>query len=138
MSAAAIQLLNHLREGGVENERAVKIAEAFDLRVKEALEDAKAHADRNRAEIEAQAKTQFVAADEYHARDKTLATRADLHENAVALRAESPGCAPRFAPNSADSTCCSSAGLSPCLSPSSAVYRYYRQTLFWGLRRGLG
>ena len=91
MSAAAIQLLNHLREGGVENERAVKIAEAFDLRVKEALEDAKAHADRNRAETEAQAKTQFVAADEYHARDKTLATRADLHENAVALRAEITG-----------------------------------------------
>ena len=106
MSAAAIQPPDQLRESGVENDRAVKIAEAFDLRVKEALEEAKTHsdrnraeaearADRNRAESEAQAKTQFVTADEYHKRDKTLATREDLnaaiaavHTAITALRAE--------------------------------------------------
>ena len=99
MSAAAIQLLDQLRESGVENDRAVKIAEAFDLRVKEAMEEAKAHsdrnraeaearADRNRAESEAQAKTQFVTADEYHKRDRTLATRDDLNTAIAALRAD--------------------------------------------------
>ena len=85
MSAAAIQLLDQLRESGVENDRAVKIAEAFDLRVKEALDEAKAHSDRNRAESEAQAKTQFVTADEYHKRDKTLATRDDLNAAIAAV-----------------------------------------------------
>ena len=51
MGAAAIQPPDQLRESGVENDR---------------------------AESEAQAKTQFVTADEYHKRDKTLATRDDL------------------------------------------------------------
>ena len=88
MSATAIQLLNHLRESGVEDDRAVQIAEAFDLRVKEALEEAKAHADRNRAESEEKAKAQFVTADEYHKRDRTLATRDDLNTEISGVRAE--------------------------------------------------
>ena len=110
MSAAAIQLLDHLRESGVENEQAVKIAEAFDRRVEEAMRDAKSHSDRNRAEAEAhsdrnraeaeaqaeriraeaeeKAKSQFVTAEEYHKRDKTLATRDDLNTAIAALRAD--------------------------------------------------
>ena len=84
MSAIAIQLLDHLRESGVEDDRAVKIAEAFDRQVAEALAEAKAHSDRNRAESEEKAKVQFVSAADYHARDKTLATREDM----AALRAE--------------------------------------------------
>ena len=99
MSAAAIQLLDHLRESGVEDEQAVKIAEAFDKRVEEAMREAKSHSDRNRAESEAQAeriraeaeeraKSQFVTVDEYHKRDRTLATRDDLNTAIAALRAE--------------------------------------------------
>ena len=88
MSAAAIQLLDHLRENGVEDGRAVKIAEAFDKRVDEAMREAKAHADRNRAESEEKAKVQFVTVDEYHKRDRTLATREDLHTEITALRAD--------------------------------------------------
>ena len=110
MSAAAIQLLDHLRESGVENEQAVKIAEAFDKRVEEAMREAKSHSDRNRSEAEAhsdrnraeseaqaeriraeaeeKAKSQFVTADEYHKRDRTLATRDDLNTAIAALRAE--------------------------------------------------
>ena len=68
MSAAAIQPPDQLRESVVENDR---------------------------AESEARAKTQFVTADEYHKRDKTLATREDLnaaiaavHTAITALRAE--------------------------------------------------
>ena len=80
MSAAAIHLLDHLRENGVEDDRAVKIAEAFDRRVDEVLAESKAHSDRNRAESEEKAKTQFVPAADYHARDKTLATREDVGE----------------------------------------------------------
>ena len=91
MSAAAIQLLDQLRESGVENDRAVKIAEAFDLRVKEALEEAKTHSDRNRAEAEARAKAQFVSADEYHKRDRTLATRDDLNAAISEVRKEIRG-----------------------------------------------
>ena len=99
MSAAAIQLLDHLRESGMEDEQAVKIAEAFDKRVEEATRDAKSHSDRNRAESEAQAeriraeaeekaKSQFVSVEEYHKRDRTLATRDDLNAAIAALRAE--------------------------------------------------
>ena len=80
MSAAAIHLLDHLRENGVEDDRAVKIAEAFDRRVDEVLAESKAHSDRNRAESEEKAKVQFVPAADYHARDKTLATREDVGE----------------------------------------------------------
>ena len=88
MSVAAIQLLDHLRESGVEDEHAVKIAEAFDRRVEEAMREAKAHSDRNRAESEEKAKSQFVTADEYHKRDRTLATRDDLNTAIAALRAD--------------------------------------------------
>ena len=121
MSAAAIQLLDHLRESGVEDEHAVKIAEAFDKRVEEAMREAKAHSDRNRSESEAQAeriraeakahsdrnraeseaqaerirteaeeraKSQFVTVDEYHKRDRTLATRDDLNTAIAALRTD--------------------------------------------------
>ena len=88
MSAIAIQLLDRLRESGVEDDRAVKIAEAFDRRVEEALREAKAHSDRNRAESEEKAKVQFVSAADYHARDKTLATREDLHTEIAAVRAD--------------------------------------------------
>ena len=78
MSATAIQLLDHLRESGMEDDRAIKIAEAFDRRVEEAMCEAKVHADRGRAESEEKAKVQFVSAADCHARDKTLATREDL------------------------------------------------------------
>ena len=99
MSVAAIQLLDHLRESGVEDEHAVKIAEAFDKRVEEAMREAKSHSDRNRAESEAQAeriraeseekaKSQFVTVDEYHKRDRTLATRDDLNTAIAALHAD--------------------------------------------------
>ena len=84
MSAAAIHLLDHLRENGVDDDRAVKIAEAFDQRVDEAMREAKAHSDRNRVETEEKAKALFVPVADYHARDKTLATREDVS----ALRAE--------------------------------------------------
>ena len=92
MSVAAIQLLDHLRENGVEDQRAIKIAEAFDKRIDDAMREAKAHADKGRAESEARAeekaKAQFVTADEYHKRDKTLATREDLNAATAAVRAE--------------------------------------------------
>ena len=99
MSVAAIQLLDHLRESGVEDEHAVKIAEAFDKRVEEAMREAKAHSDRNRSESEAQAerirteaeeraKSQFVTVEEYHKRDRTLATRDDLNTAIAALRTD--------------------------------------------------
>ena len=99
MSAAAIQLLDHLRESGMEDEQAVKIAEAFDRRVEEAMREAKSHSDRNRAESEAhsdrnraeseeKAKSQFVTAEEYHKRDRTLATRDDLNTAIAVLRAD--------------------------------------------------
>ena len=78
MSAAAIHLLDHLRENGVDDDRAVKIAEAFDQRVDEAMREAKAHSDRNRVETEEKAKALFVPVADYHARDKTLATREDV------------------------------------------------------------
>ena len=61
MGAAAIQPPDQLRESGVENDR---------------------------AESEAQAKTQFVTADEYHKRDRTLATRDDLNTAIATLRVE--------------------------------------------------
>ena len=88
MSAAAIQLLDHLRESGMEDEQAVKIAEAFDRRVEEAMREAKSHSDRNRAESEEKAKSQFVTAEEYHKRDRTLATRDDLNTAIAVLRAD--------------------------------------------------
>ena len=91
MSATAIQLLDHLRESGVEDDRAIKIAEAFDRRVEESMRESKAHADRNRAESEARAKAQFVSVDEYHKRDRTLATREDLNAAVSELRAEIRG-----------------------------------------------
>ena len=65
MSAAAIQLLDHLRENGVEDGRAVKMTES-----------------------EEKAKVQFVTVDEYHKRDRTLATREDIHTEIAALRAD--------------------------------------------------
>ena len=81
MSAITIDLLNHLRESGIGDETARRIARAFDLRVEEALREAKAHSDRNRAESEEKTKAreaQFVSATDYHARDRELATRADI------------------------------------------------------------
>ena len=87
MSAIALDLLQHLRESGVADDRALGIAELFDRRMKEALRDAKAHADRNRAETEQKVRSEFVSKDEYHARDKTLATRADLAETRQDLSA---------------------------------------------------
>ena len=89
MSAIALDLLQHLRESGVADDRARSIAELFDRRVteglresarrvEEALREAKSHADRNRAETEQKARAEFVSREEYHARDKTLATRDDL------------------------------------------------------------
>ena len=45
-------------------------------------------AERIRAEAEEKAKSQFVTAEEYHKRDRTLATRDDLNTAIAALRAE--------------------------------------------------
>ena len=119
MSAAAIQLLDQLRESGVENDRAVKIAEAFDLRVKEALEEAKTHSDRNRAEAEARAKAQFVSADEYHKRDRTLATRDDLNAAISEVRKEIRGIYHLL--------------LGGFVTIVAGTRRHRRETLLWGL-----
>ena len=45
-------------------------------------------AERIRAEAEERAKSQFVTAEEYHKRDRTLATRDDLNTAIAALRAD--------------------------------------------------
>ena len=45
-------------------------------------------AERIRAEAEEKAKSQFVTAEEYHKRDKTLATRDDLNTAIAALRTD--------------------------------------------------
>ena len=88
MSAIALDLLQQLRESGVADERAIKIAESFDRQVKEAMREAKAYSDRNRRESEEKAAVKFVSKDEYAARDKTLATRGDMAELRTELRAD--------------------------------------------------
>ena len=116
MSDIAINLLGHLRHKGVEDAAALNIAQSLDRQMEEVLREAKAHADRHRAETDEkikanaeqvkahaeQAKAQaevfkaredriraeFVSASAYHERDKTLATREDLTQLRVELRAE--------------------------------------------------
>ena len=80
MSAKAAEFFEDLRRQGVASDLARTIAEAFDRRVSES----KAHSDRNRAESEEKSAAKFVSREEYHKRDRDLATRADLAE----LRAE--------------------------------------------------
>ena len=153
MSAAAIHLLDHLRENGVEDDRAVKIAEAFDRRVDEVLAESKAHSDRNRAESEEKAKVQFVPAADYHARDKTLATREDVGEVRKEIAAQprvdnlrdtllAEIGAYRPKPGNRRSARRSARDSPPALRrvshPCRRSRHRYRQTLFWGLMFGAG
>ena len=78
MSAKAIELFESLRSQGIADGQARAVAEAFDASVKEAVREAKEHSDRNRAESEGRADDRFVSRDEYHERDRELATRGDV------------------------------------------------------------
>ena len=78
MSAKAIELFESLRSQGIADGQARAVAEAFDASVKEAVREAKEHSDRNRAESEGRADDRFVSRDEYHERDRELATRGDI------------------------------------------------------------
>ena len=78
MSAKAIELFESLRSQGIADGQARAVAEAFDASVKEAVREAKEHSDRNRAESEGKADDRFVSRDEYHERDRELATRGDI------------------------------------------------------------
>ena len=80
MSAKAIELFESLRSQGIADGQARAVAEAFDASVKEAVREAKEHSDRNRAESEGRADDRFVSRDEYHERDRELATRGDIAE----------------------------------------------------------
>ena len=84
MSAKAAEFFEDLRRQGVASDLARTIAEAFDRRMSES----KAHSDRNRAESEEKSAAKFVSREEYHKRDRDLATRADLRTEIADLRAE--------------------------------------------------
>ena len=91
MSAKAIELFESLRSQGIADGQARAVAEAFDASVKEAVREAKEHSDRNRAESEGRADDRFVSRDEYHERDRELATRGDVagvREEIAGVRAD--------------------------------------------------
>lgn len=99
MSAQAAEIFEDLRRRGVASDLARAIAEAFDARLGEAADAAKAeavreaiaHMDRNRAESEEKMAARFVSQAEQNKRDRELATRADISEvrgEIAELRAE--------------------------------------------------
>ena len=77
MSAKAAEFFEDLRRQGVASDLARTIAEAFDRRMSEAVS-------ASAREAEEKSAAKFVSREEYHKRDRDLATRADLAE----LRAE--------------------------------------------------
>ena len=81
MSAKAAEFFEDLRRQGVASDLARTIAEAFDRRVSEAVS-------ASARESEEKSAAKFVSREEYHKRDRELATRADLGEVRVELRAE--------------------------------------------------
>ena len=100
MSAITIDLLDYLRKRGMDDESIRHITQAFDQSVQDALREAKAHADRHRAETdekikanaenakarEAEFAAKFVSAEKYHERDKTLVTREEFRAEMAELR----------------------------------------------------
>ena len=95
MSAITIDLLDYLRKRGMDEESIRRITQSFDQRVEDALREAKAHADRHRAESDENAKVReaeitakFVSVDKYHERDRTLATRDDINAALAGVRTE--------------------------------------------------
>ena len=81
MSAKAAEFFEDLRRQGVASDLARTIAEAFDQRVSEAVS-------ASAREAEEKSAAKFVSREEYHKRDRDLATRADLGEVRAELRAE--------------------------------------------------
>ena len=81
MSAKAAEFFEDLRRQGVASDLARTIAEAFDRRVSEAVS-------ASAREAEEKSAAKFVSREEYHKRDRELATRADLRTEIAELRAE--------------------------------------------------
>ena len=116
MSDIALTLLDRLRQNGVDDDDARRIAQSLDQSVENVLREAIAHADRHRAETdekigaaaaqvkanaerikaheesakarEEQLRTEFVPAAKYYERDKTLVTREEFHAEFAKVRAE--------------------------------------------------
>ena len=86
MRPTTTDLMNCLRESGMSDEDARRVAEYIDKRVEEGLREAKEYTDRLCAEIDEKIKAQdaeimarFDSVEKHLDRDRTLAAREDLH-----------------------------------------------------------
>ena len=78
MSAMASAVFKDLVAQGVDESRARAFAHHLDAEAAGILAQARRHADQAVAVSEEKSNAKYVGKDEYHARDRTLATRDDL------------------------------------------------------------
>lgn len=86
MSAMANSVFKDLVAQGVDESRARAFAQHLDAEAAKILEQARRHAEQAVASSEEKSDAKYVGKDEYHARDRTLATRAEMLSGFAEIR----------------------------------------------------
>ena len=86
MSAMASAVLKDLVAQGVDESRARAFARQLDAEAAAILEQARRHADQAVSNSEEKSDAKYVGKDEYHARDKLLATREEMFSGFAEIR----------------------------------------------------